>query len=407
MKKTVILALAGLFLNLSTSHAANKVGTPLCLQSDQSEFIACLNARVITDQMPKSQAAFESIVGRLTQSFDLSTAVVQKSFTDAYSIQKGIPAIEVGSSSYESEGQDFTPALLLKKNKASIIENNIRRAINFASWYHARSFGRTGSILFAFRRVEIQAHSTPNVGMALKDKTLTVFLPQNRMVTEKELIEFWNTGRVLVPSKYADLPMSWIKFLSKFSNPGPLAQKTLEYWKFLNPVGEFRVALHALYLAKVDEAKDLIDREPLSREQKMRMVSFLENPTETAKSLDSLFSVAEKSSNKGIVIINRSTGFCPIKISNSHVINVSISASRFQRAATKPQGVTVTTNKDGTRVQSDGSQPIHIVNDKTIAGLVCVDTHDNVDVSLDVIFGQLDKEISPQTLVNYAKTYTL
>ncbi|WP_413289030.1 hypothetical protein [Bdellovibrio sp. HCB337] len=404
--KAMSLTLAGLFLSLNAAYAAEQAPAPVCLQSDQAEFIACLNNQVVADQIPRAQAWFESISVRLVQGYDLSTDVLQKSFTKAYGPQNGLPTIEVGTTSFETEGgEEFTPALVMKKRKASIIENNIRRAINFASWFHARSFGRTSSMLFAFRRLEIQAHSTPNVGLALRDKTLVVTLPQNRMITEKEMIDFWNSGRVLVPAKYAELPMSWIKFLAKFS--GPVEQKTLEYWKFLNPVGEFRVALHALYLAKVKEAKILIDREPVTQAQKVSMVSFLENPTETAKSLDSLFSISDASSGGNIVVVNRTTGFCPIKISNSHVINVSVSASRFQRATEKPQGYTVTTDKDGTRVESDGTQSVHIVNDKTIAGIVCVDTHDNVDVSLDVVFGQLDNEISPEKLVNYAKSYAL
>jgi len=401
----------GLLLSLAPLYKAQANETPAepqCLQSDQAEFIACLNQKVVATQMPKSQAAFTGIVGRLTQGFDLSTEVVQKSFLDTYGPAKvGIPAIEVGSMNYESEGEDFSPAPILKKRKAAFIENNIRRTINFAAWFHARSFGRTSSMLFSFRRLEIQSLNTTNIGMALKDKTLMVYLPQTRMITEKELIAFWNTGRVLVPSKYSDLPMSWIKFLAKFSDAGPLEKKTLEYWKFLNPVGDFRVALHALYLAKVVEAKSLIERENLSSEQKIRMVSYLENPTESAKSLDSLFSISDNSSNKGVVIVNRTTGFCPIKISNSHVINVSVKASRFQSQPQKDSHLSVKTENGVTTVESDGSQPVHIVNDKTIAGLVCVDTHDNVDVSLDVVFGQLDKEISPETLVNYAKTFAL
>ncbi|MNY83735.1 hypothetical protein D3C86_2267120 [compost metagenome] len=51
--------------------------------------------------------------------------------------------------------------------------------------------------------------------------------------------------------------------------------------------------------------------------------------------------------------------------------------------------------------------PVHIVNDKTYAGFVCVDTHDNVDVSLDVVFGQIEQQLSPETLVKYAKSFAL
>jgi|GEM_PF-5210309 hypothetical protein len=403
--------LAGMVLGMNSAAtvagASTAAEAPLCLQSNQEEFASCLNSLVVADQLPKSQQEFQSMVGRLIQGYELQPSSIQKSFIDAFSASNGIPAIEVGSKNYEAEGEEFAPAWIFKKQKAAYIENNIRRTMNFAAWYHARSFGRTSSMLFSFRRIEIQALSTPNIGMALKDKTLLVSLPQNRHITEKELIDFWNSGRVLVPSKYAELPMSWIQFLAKFGDQGMLGQKVLEYWKFLNPVGEFRVGLHALYIARIVEAKQFIEQDNLTVAEKMRLVSFLDNPVETAKSLDSLFSFGNTDSKKGVVVVNRTTGFCPIKVSNSHVINVSVKASRFEGAQEAPAKLTVTTENGKTVVESDKSTPVHIVNDTTYAGLVCVDTHDNVDVSLDVVFGQLDQALTPEKLVNYAKSFVL
>lgn len=405
------LTLVGLTFGLSLSQAAvkEKIEPVSCQQTDPEAFINCLNQVVVTDQLEKSQATFTGIAGRLAQSHDLSAGAIQKSFNKAYSTENDIPAIEVGSTNYEAadEGVDFAPYGYTNKSRAIVIENNIRRTMNFAAWFHARSFGRTSSMLFSFRRVEIQASKHTGLGMTLKDKTLLVSLPQNRLITTKEMIDFWNSGRVLVPSDVSQYPMQLIKFFAKFGEQGILGEKVLEYWKFINPVGEFRVGLHALYLAKVVEARNLIERENLSQEDKNRMVSFLDNPIETAKSLDSLFSMGSTETKKGVVIVNRTTGFCPIKVSNSHVINVSVKASRFESAANAPTALTVKTENGSTVVESDGSVPVHIVNDKTYAGLVCVDTHDNIDVSLEVVFGQLEQQLSPETLVQYAQSFAL
>ncbi|MEN0058652.1 MAG: hypothetical protein AAGB31_07440, partial [Bdellovibrio sp.] len=294
-------------------------GGPLCQQLEQKDFEACLNDQVVSSQMTEAEDHFNRLSSRLIGAYGLKSEEKGTAFRATFAIQNGVPGIEVRGADMEGLGQNFHLPSLFREKRAAVIENNIRKVINFTAWYHARSFGRLSSPLFSFQRVEMRAHPSAQLSMELRDRTLQVLLPQQSSITEKDLIEYWNSGRVLVPAAYSRVPMPLIKLFSGMGDSGKIGKMVLEHWNLLNPVGDFRVRLQALYLGKAGKAIEMIRRRlDVSEADKERMISFLQDPEENAKSLESLFSLEKiQSSPQEAVIVNRRTFFCPIKVSNS------------------------------------------------------------------------------------------
>ena len=127
-----------------------------------------------------------------------------------------------------------------------------------------------------------------------------------------------------------------------------------------------------------------------------QLMNILQTSDQVARAFDSLFS--KQQNGNDIHIINRSAFMCLVKVSNSHVIKVSWDESDFAGSVNQTMAKTDITIKDHEiKVTNAQYKNVHIVNDKTKFGLVCVDTNDNVNVDLNGLLGMIQKKMNQKS----------
>lgn len=383
-----------------------------------SEVTNCINKNVLPKMGEKSELEYKKYSERLYQAYDLNSEDIEKySFYKHYFQNEGLQRLEVIADRLDQTARPFA--------KYSVqLEKNLQAAVDFVAYFHMRSFGRKNSLLFGFNRVEItSSKANNNEGLlALVENTLRINLPENTKVDFKTFEKTWNSGDVLLTKNIAKLPRRTLKIMNFFGGglKEDLGLKVLEHWAVINPLSDFRLKLHALYLSKsksvVDniqnlnsaaflnymktnfksEVHELSDEEIINNQN--QLINVLQSSDQVASAFDSLFS---KQQNKNdIHIINRSAFLCLVKVSNSHVIKVSWDESEFADSARSTMERTDITIKDHEiKITHAENKNVHIVNDKTKFGLVCVDTNDNVNVDLNGLLGLIQKKMNQKSLI--------
>lgn len=367
---------------------------------------------------------------RLSQAYDLPMPAQDlELFRAKYFPESGYPAIEVVGERIDGSGRNFSIRkdsyfLSGKRKKEKILKANMQEALQFVAYFHARNFGRKNGFLFNFNRVEISAlNPKSDEGLlALDGQTLRVNLPEDRAVVAKELLQLWNSGDVLLTPAQARTPRSLIKIFAYFGSTSDKAGvSVLENWKLFNPISDFRVQLTALYLkhaatlaAKLQNLPDsgvrswlegVLPGAPIPAERgdlKGLLVASLSEADNYAGALDSLFSERRGAGSGDISVINRQAGVCLVKVSNSHVIKVDWDESDFADGTSETVTSTVTIKEGEVAVTAASHQDVHVVNDKTWVGGVCVDTNDNVQVNMDSILRMIKKKMTDRALVKVA-----
>ncbi len=382
------------------------------------ELTNCINKKVLPQMGQKSELEYQKYSQRLYQSYELNPEDIGKySFYKHYFLTDNLQRFEMVEDRFDQSAKPFV--------KYSVqLERNLQSAVDFVAYFHTRSFGRKNSLLFGFNRVEITSNrANNNEGLlALAENTLRINLPENVKVDFKILEKTWNSGDVLLTKNIAKLPRRTLKIMNFFGGglKEDLGLKILEHWAMINPLSDFRLKLHALYLSKskstvqnmqnlnsaafvnyiktnLKSEVDQLSDEEIANTQN-QLMNILQSSDQTARAFDSLFS--KQQNGNDIHIINRSAFLCLVKVSNSHVIKVSWDESDFAGSVNQTMGKTDITIKDhDIKVTHAENKNVHIVNDKTKFGLVCVDTNDNVNVDLNGLLGLIQKKMNQKALI--------
>ncbi len=411
----------------SVAAAADKDS---CILPDEQQMLSCLNSTLIPSLAPSAEKTFKDYFQRLSQSYQLPTSAEDlASFRTKYFPQDQLPAIEMVGTRLDGSGKTFRIVkdsyFLVGKRKAEkLLRRNTHEALQFVAYFHARNFGKKNGILFNFNRVEISALNVEGSEgvLALDGQTLRINLPEDREIQAKDLLNLWNSGDVLLTQSQASTPRAIMKIFAHFgSQTDKMGMKVLENWSFFNPISDFRVQLAALYhghsktliqkLQKLPDSQfkswiqELMPQEQIQQETgdlKGLVLASLNSSDVYAGALDSLFSDKKSSGSGNISIINRKTGLCLIKVSNSHVIKVDWDESEFGEGASESVQAEIKVDGDKVDVTAASHQDIHVVNDQTWVGGVCVDTNDNVQVNLDSLLRAVKKRMTDKSLVKMA-----
>lgn len=401
-----------------------------CILPEDAQVVNCLNTQVLPELIGAADKTFREYYRRLSQGYDLPIQAGDlELFRDKYFPEAGYSAIEVVGERIDGSGKNFSIRrdsyfLSAKRKKEKILKANMQETLHFVAYFHARNFGRKNGFLFNFNRVEISAlNSKSDEGLlALDGQTLRVNLPEDRTVMAKDLLQMWNSGDVLLTPVQARTPRSVIKIFAYFGSASDKAGVgILENWKLFNPISDFRVQLTALYLkhattlvSKLQNLPEsslrswlegLLPGMPIPEERgdlKGLLVTSLSDSNNYAAALDSLFSEKRGAGSGDISVINRQVGICLVKVSNSHVIKVDWDESDFSEGASKDTKSSVIIKDAEVAVTAASHQDIHVVNDKTWVGGVCVDTNDNVQVNMDSILRMIKKKMTDKALVKAA-----
>ncbi len=397
----------------------NKNSTAKNSNAEDSEITNCINKNVLPQMGEKAELEYKKYSDRLYQSYDLSPEDIEKySFYKHYFLSESLQRFEVVDERFDQSAKAFS-----KYNVQ--LERNLQAAVDFVAYFHVRSFGRKNSLLFGFNRVEITSNKAKsNEGLlALVDNTLRINLPENAKVDAKLLKKTWDSGDVLLTKSIAKLPRRTLKVMNFFGGnlKSDMGLKVLEYWDMINPISDFRLKLHAVYLLKSkstvqsvqnlnsvsfvnfmkthfqSDVSELSDTEIASRQD--QLLNVLQSSDHVGQAFDSLF-VNDKA-NSDINIINRSALLCLVKVSNSHVIKVSWDESDFAKSMNQMPAarIDITIKDHEIKVTNAQNKNVHIVNDKTKFGLVCVDTNDNVNVDLNGLLGLIQKKMNQKSLI--------
>ena len=405
-------------LVLTTELAAASLLKKCFLDYKDSEITNCINKNVLPLMGEKSELDYKKYSERLYQAYELNPEDIEKySFYKHYFMNEGLQRLEVVDERLDQSAKPFA-----KYNVQ--LERNLQAAVDFVAYFHMRSFGRKNSLLFGFNRVEITSNKANNNEglLALAENTLRINLPENVKVDFKTLEKTWSSGDILLTKNIAKLPRRTLKIMNFFGGglKEDLGLKVLEHWDMINPLSDFRLKLHALYLSKskstVQGLQNLnsaafvsyiktnfkSDVNQLSDEEiantQSQLMNILQTSDQVARAFDSLFS--KQQNGNDIHIINRSAFMCLVKVSNSHVIKVSWDESDFAGSVNQTMAKTDITIKDHEiKVTNAQYKNVHIVNDKTKFGLVCVDTNDNVNVDLNGLLGMIQKKMNQKSLI--------
>ena len=386
--------------------------------SKDSEITNCINKNVLPVMGVKSELDYKKYSERLYQAYELNAEDIEKySFYKHYFMNEGLQRLEVVDERLDQSAKPFT-----KYNVQ--LERNLQAAVDFVAYFHMRNFGRKNSLLFGFNRVEITSNKANNNEglLALAENTLRINLPENVKVDFKMLEKTWNSGDVLLAKNIAKLPRRTLKIMNFFGGglKEDLGLKVLEHWDIINPLSDFRLKLHALYLSKSKSTVQGIqnlnsaafvnyiktnfksDVNQLSDEEianiQSQLMNVLQSSDQVASAFDSLFSKQQKGND--IHIINRSAFLCLVIVSNSQVIKVCWVESDFAGSVNQTMTKTDITIKDHEiKVTNAQNKNVHIVNDKTKFGLVCVDTNDNVNVDLNGLLSLIQKKMNQKSLI--------
>lgn len=432
MKKKLGIAFAswGVFVGasftgpLSASAMERAVANEtLCLTQDLSESHRCLSQTLLPQLVEQMETAYQGELDRLLQAYDLEVSEDRWSFQKLIYPQGKRALIQIVSERLDGTAAPFDLKLrsfnrMKQRADAQRLAGNLREAVKFLAYYKARSFGSTNSKVFAFNRVEVTSSRADNEQglMYLDSGILKINLPQDESLEARDFIEYWNSGKVLLTKNQAHLPQGLLVYFGKKGNmKESIGARVLENWSVLNPISDLRVTLTATYLKYAEKLKQKIAAGELewpfqksnlqdsaavhfqpvafkldNQQLGQKVIEVIDSPEAYAKALDSLFAIRASSENRSsdgsgsgkINVINRKTGMCFVKVSNSHVIDINWRESSFGPLE-KAEPVQITIEEDKVDLKANSKQDIHVVNDKTAVGFVCVDTNDNVQVDLN------------------------
>ncbi|MBO9666180.1 MAG: hypothetical protein J7501_05150 [Bdellovibrio sp.] len=406
--RKTILAATFAMMSPFAAEASSEVS---CVLPEKEEVLECLNSQLLPEAAAKADKTYREYYRRLAQSYTLELKDEDLGLFKAKYFPEGqMPAIEIVGERLDGTGKDFSIRKdsifsASKKRKEKILKENLNEALQFVAYF----------------RVEISAMNLKDSEglLALDGQTLHINLPEDRTIAAKNILEQWNSGDVLLTVSQANTPRSIMKIFAHFGSKSDKAgMAVLENWKLFNPISDFRVQLTAIYLKNADsliakirslgegQLKALLEdvgaKESVlkSHDGNLRgfMLASLNSPDTYAGALDSIFSEKKSSGSGDINVINRTTGVCLVKVTNSHVIKVDWDESEFGEGGETAQAQVQI--KDGeVSVTAASHQDVHMVNDKTWVGGVCVDTNDNVQVNLDGILRLIQKKMSERSLV--------
>lgn len=423
--RKALVATTVMMLSPLASFAESEVS---CILPDKEQVLECLNTQVLPDLAKKADKTYRDYYRRLAQSYGLEIQDQNLHlFMTKYFPENGFPAIEVVGERLDGTGKDFSirkDSMFVagKRKKEALLKQNMQEALQFVAYFHARNFGKKNGFLFNFNRVEISGTNLKDKEglLALDGQTLHINLPEDRVIPAKNMLEQWNSGDVLLTVSQANTPRSLMKVFAYFGSTSDKAGMTvLENWKLFNPISDFRVQLTAIYLKNADglmgkirslgegQLKALLENAGgnesaiKTHEGDLRgfMLASLSSADTYAGALDSLFTEKKTSGSGDINVINRTAGLCLVKVSNSHVIKIDWDESDFSEGSAQSVESKVIIKDGEVSVTAASHQDVHVVNDKTYVGGVCVDTNDNVQVNLDSILRLIQKKMSERSLI--------
>ncbi|MFV8257567.1 hypothetical protein ACNQKP_07170 [Bdellovibrio bacteriovorus] len=427
--RTGLLKLFVAGMVITSGSAAFASNQESCILPDEQQMLSCLNTTLIPSLVPAAEQTFKDYYHRLSQSYQLPVGEGDlSSFRSKYFPQDQMPAVEMVGSRLDGSGKTFRiikdSYFLVGKRKAEkLLRRNAHEALQFVAYFHARNFGKKNGLLFNFNRVEISALNVEGSEgvLALDGQTLRINLPEDREIKAKDLLQLWNSGDVLLTQSQASTPRAIMKVFAHFgSQKDKMGMKVLENWSFFNPISDFRVQLAALYhghsktliqkLQKLPDSQfkswiqELVPQEQLQKSDDLKdlVLASMNSADVYAGALDSLFSEKKSSGSGDINIINRKTGLCLIKVSNSHVIKVDWDESEFGDGTVESVSAEIKIDGGKVDVTAASHQDVHVVNDQTWVGGVCVDTNDNVQVNLDSLLRAVKKRMTDKALVKMA-----
>lgn len=429
MKNYYLLFLLSILFHGTLSEASSS----WCPKLAGQELHNCLNEKILPKLISYGENAYQETIRNLVQAKSLDLNHIRpQSFQSYYFPKADNYRIEIVGQRIDGSGAFFN--LDQKKSKtesaftpAVAFEKNLVEVLRFLGFYHGRNFGRQNSLLFHIARVEVSASSKQSDEglMYFTGNTLRVNLPLNRSIHASELIKFWNEGNIFLSKNQAKVPRFILEKMGSYFGglKEKIGIKVLENWQILNPISDFRTSLHAVYLKNAEHLIGLIkndDEQSLSKRvlgaqsqlqfhQEMdwknignQMVNNLMSYDYVADSLDSFFQqMSDDGSNKNgsIHVVNRATLMCFVKVSNSHMIKVTWDESNFGKGEVANENISIETGLHKVKVNAKQKQNVHVVNDFTGLGFVCVDTNDNVEVDLNGLLRTLASKMDQKALI--------
>jgi hypothetical protein len=421
-------------LTANTQASSNELE---CWNSD--DLMACLDRYADSLLKPGSEAdqIFKEEMSEILHNYTLNHEVIplQEMFRLTVA-RKGDTDVSDGGACFSSINEYF-----YRETEIKDIMNQMAETANFLALFHSRALGKKVSLLFQIRTVKF-CDLDRNEGreMVIRNRTLHVGIDVDGgdIMSAIDMLDEWNSSDPLRGSDYTLLSAITpqrardIKHVVKGKKMDVLRDRLAEKWELLNPIGDLRFNLRTVVLGEVlgyifnkglggqDQPDPLriakFFRKMLqhdaftqkerdwavlaSNEDLIQAFEAWRNRATSPEILREIFDAnlfSEKESGN-VFIMDRKCKFNLVSVMNSHEIQVSVDSimpsidrpimtrhlKQAEEARKQHQLNEVKLGSMEKEIKINASGDIFVDSSDQSFSLVCVNTHDYVDVSVNI-----------------------